>query len=105
MQQINGDTGNGTPPGDANVIPALPNYLTSKLGKDESTDFPDHVFEETRDHEFRCDSDNNIFEAKAIDEASIDTSTSRFKSVVDDNKNIVANIDKNFVELDIELLK
>ena len=63
------------------------------------------VSEDDRDHEFGCDSDNNTFEAKAINEASIDISTSRFKSEVDDdNNNIVANIDKNFVKLDIDCL-
>ena len=44
------DTVNGTEPGEANVVPVLPNYLTSKLGKDETADFMDDVSEDGKDH-------------------------------------------------------
>ena len=37
------DAVNSAEPGEASVVPVLPNYLTSKLGKDESADFLDGV--------------------------------------------------------------
>ena len=102
-QQINDDIDNSIPLGEADVIPVLLNYLTSKLWKDERADFL-NVFEDDRDHRFfGCYSDDNAFETKAIDEVATDASMSRLKSIVDDDNNndIVDDTDKSIIKLEI----
>ena len=100
------DAVNSTELGEANVIPGLPNYLTSKLGKDESADFMDDVSEDSKDHGFGCDSDDDAFEAGLLDDAAAaDANMSNLKCKVDDDDNdIVADLEKNFVTMELNPL-
>ena len=99
------DTVNGTEPGEANVVPVLPNYLTSKLGKDETAAFMDDVSEDGKDHGFGCDSDDDAFEAGLLDAAADDANRSKLKCKVDDDDNdIVADLEKNFVTMELNPL-
>ena len=67
-------------------IPVFPKYLTSKCGKDESTDFLDYVSEDGGDHGFGYGSDDDAFEAGAIDKAAEDTNRLRLQSKVESEK-------------------
>ena len=43
------DAVNSSKPSEANIIPVLPNNLTSKLGKDESANFLDDISKDGKD--------------------------------------------------------
>ena len=64
----------------------------------------DDVFEDGKDHGFGCDSDDNAFEAGLLD-AAADANRSKLKCKVDDGDNdIVADLEKNFVTMDLNPL-
>ena len=82
------DAVNGTEPGEANIVTVLPNYLTSKLGKDKGTDFMDDVSDDGKDHGFGCDSNDDAFQAGLLDNAADDANRSKLKCKVDDDDNV-----------------
>ena len=59
------------------MVSSFPMYLTSKCGKVESTDFLNDVSEDGGDHEFGCDSNDDILEINTNDEAAADATELR----------------------------
>ena len=72
-----------------------------KCGKNASAGFLDDILEDSKDHGFEYDSNDDAFKDNAIDKAAEDSNRLRLHSKVEDNNNnIVTNIEKNLVKLD-----
>ena len=72
-----------------------------KCGKDASAAFLDDISEDSKDHGFEYDSNDDSFKDNSIDKAAEDSNRLRLQSKVEHNNNdIVTNIEKNLVEFD-----